>query len=649
MCGIAGFWASNGAARAAFSGGAGQAMTDVIRHRGPDAGAHFDDAEAGVFLGHRRLAILDTGEGGAQPMASASGRYVIVYNGEVYNHLGLRGELEARGAAPAWRGHSDTETLLALIEAEGVVQACRRAIGMFAFAVWDGRDRELWLARDRAGEKPLLFGRMAGAFAFASELRSLETLPGFEGKIDEVALRAYLARGCIPGELCIYAGLRKLRPGCVARLRAPGAEPEIETSWSLSEVLRDTAGARGQRGGRDTIAETEAVLQDVVASHMLSDVPLGSFLSGGIDSSLVTALMVNANRGPVRTFSIGFDLGRFDESAHARTVAAHLGTTHTEFRLRGEDALKEAPALAAVYDEPFADSSALPTLLLSRLARDHVTVALTGDGGDEVFGGYNRHILGPSLLRRFGGAPGPIRPAIAGAIGLLARGVGGRGEGFGALARRLGLPVTFFDRLGKVAGAVDASHDARALYAYLLGDGRESDELLHRPAAGVLPLDDPKGDLRDAELFMALDFLNYMPADVLTKVDRAAMAASLETRAPLLDARTVEQAWRLPIEAKVDGGIGKRALREILYRHVPRELIDRPKQGFAIPLDDWLRSSLRGWADACLGDLEPSLVDLMNPDAVMRLWTRHKLGAANAGGQIWAILMLQCWLSARTS
>lgn len=651
MCGIAGFWTPE----AGLGGEAGDAalrrMADAIAHRGPDSDGYWSDTETGVGLAQRRLAILDLSPAGAQPMPSASGRYMIVFNGEIYNHLELRAVLERDGAAPDWRGHSDTETLLAAIERWGVAETLPRLFGMFAFALWDKAERALWLARDRMGEKPLYYGWSGRMLVFGSELKALKGFPGFAPALDRETVTAYLRFGYAPCPHTIYQGVRKLPPAAYLRLETPdpGSAPEPQAYWSLRTIAETGTKNRLAGGFEEAVQALEAVLGEVVSSQMLSDVPLGAFLSGGVDSSLITALMQEHSSRPVRTFSIGFEDGRFNEAVHAREVAKHLRTDHTEFMVTEADALALVPDLPRIFDEPFADSSQLPTILLSRLTRQSVTVAMSGDGGDEMFGGYNRYMFGPSLWRRLGGLPAPARRGIALAASLAQRlGAGSGSSALSSLATRLGLPVTTIDRLSKFGAALGRAQDFDGFYREIVstwpapGDiavhKREAVSLLD--SGGLPALADP------AERMMALDALTYLPDDILVKVDRSAMSASLETRAPFLDARVVELAWRLPLSAKISNGVGKRILREMLYRRVPRELIERPKQGFAIPLDAWLRGALRDWAEALLSRGRLNESGLFEADAVRAVWADHLAGRDNAGARLWAVLMLQSWLEA---
>lgn len=632
----------------------------ALRHRGPDAEGYWDDLEAGIALGHRRLSILDLSAAGAQPMHSACGRYVIAFNGEIYNHKSLRAELDAAGqragAATAWRGTSDTETLLAAIAAWGLHQALRRACGMFALALWDRTARRLSLARDRMGEKPLYLARLvpengtyrAGGWAFASELGALRALPEFSASLDPSAISAYLAYGYVPETQCIYRGVRKVPAGHVLTLSAPAAEPAVEPFHPFVEVLAEGLAQRDE-GGMDEagqLEDLERILMQVVDEQMLSDVPLGCFLSGGIDSSLVASLMQRQRALPVRTFSIGFSEARFNEAPHAAAVARHLRTEHTEFVLREADALACVPQLASIYDEPFADASQIPTALLCREARRAVSVALTGDGGDEIFGGYNRHVIGPGLLRAISRVPVALRRPAARALQALAPHLVREDGWLRRASTWVNLPVTALDKAVALAPMLAETTKVADLHRHFVRTFHEPRDVQEAGAAQVPEAGLPPelAGLSPAEWMMAVDSLTYLPGDILVKVDRAAMASSLETRAPLLDVRVAAAAWALPETMKIEAGTGKRALRALLARHVPPTLFERPKQGFSIPLDGWLRGELRGWGAEMLAEDVLAAQAGLEMDAVRQLWQDHQAGRGNHGQKLWTVLMLLAWL-----
>lgn len=623
-------------------------MTAAIVHRGPDAEGHWADGTRGVALGHRRLSILDLSPAGAQPMQSTCGRYVIVFNGEIYNHLALRAALVADDADCVWRGHSDTETLLAAFAAWGVEATLRKSFGMFALAVWDRAEEVLMLARDRMGEKPLYYAKVGGGWAFGSELRALMPAPGFVARIDRRSVEDYLAYGYVPDSRSILAGVGKVPPGQILRICGRTRTARCDGYELFEELALDRG--RSQRGGTDKDFEMlsrdmETLLGDVVEEQMISDVPLGCFLSGGIDSSLVASLMQSRRSKPIQTFSIGFDVDRFNEAPHAARVARHLGTEHTEFPVSEDDALSLVPQLAEIYDEPFADSSQIPTTLLCRAARRAVTVALTGDGGDEVFGGYNRHVTVPRLWSALSRIPQAIRGPLGHGLGkLTALGVGENAL-LRAAARKSGLPVTTIDKLSRLGPTLGEAKNYRDLYGGLvrtfqnpavhLTGGSPTYRVPGGAAFSALPA---------GEWAMAMDSISYLPGDILVKVDRAAMSASLETRTPFLDARVIRAAWTLPFDALVRGRQGKFILRDILHRYVPRDIIDRPKQGFAVPLDRWLRGALRPWAQNLLDRADLFAAVGLREAGIKALWAAHLQEKANHGQQVWTILMLLLWI-----
>lgn len=647
MCGVAGLAIRSGLKDKRFFGATLDAMAARLEHRGPDAQGIWVDEVNGIGLAHRRLAILDLSAAGAQPMKSVDGRYVLVFNGEVYNHLDLRDELSSDFGGIDWLGRSDTETLLMGICHWGIADTLRRVAGMFAVAVWDGRERLLSLARDRMGEKPLHVVRLKEGWAFASELQAFLEIPDFDPTLDAGALPEFLATGAIPDRMSIWKDAYKVRPGFILQIK-PQTNEEHELEYgSFSNIVRSGSCARSRisRTVQDPADKIEHVLKAVIESQKISDVPLGCFLSGGIDSSLIAALMQQMDGRPIRTFAIGFDDLGYDESVHAERVAEYLGTDHSTYRLREEDALEIIPDLARVYDEPFADSSQIPTLLLCRRAREHVTVALTGDGGDEVFGGYNRHIMAPRIWAWISRIPVPLR-RYASCIGKTVHMAGGgRSAAMRALAHRVGLPATALDRANRFSEIVGHATSFAGLYWALTRHVDDPAFLLAFPETDISNLDLPWFDeLAPEEWLMAMDTFTYLPSDILVKVDRAAMNASLETRAPYLDKRTLEAAWSLPLEARIQNGSGKRVLKDILYRHVPRALLERPKQGFAVPIDRWLRGPLNSWADGLLTRDFVEDCGVLVSEEVETLWLAHKEKRANHGAILWSIIMLQAWL-----
>ena len=618
-------------------------MREQLAHRGPDAKGEWLDADRGLALGHRRLSILDLSEEGAQPMVSATGRWVIAYNGEVYNFGAIRDELAAEGAR--FRGGSDTEVMLAAIEAFGLTAAVRRFVGMFAFALWDRHEGVLWLVRDRLGIKPLHWARATdGSLVFGSELKALVAHPRFDDAIDRSALAAYLRFNCVPAPHTIYRSARKVRPGVILRFSTPESEPSEEVYWSATDVAH--AGLSDPFAGSEAEAAdaVEAALRDSVRLRMIADVPLGAFLSGGIDSSIVVALMQSLSARPVRTFSIGNERRDYDEAESAGRVARHLGTEHTSLVVSGRDALDVVPELPRMFDEPFADSSQIPTYLVSRLARQHVTVSLSGDGGDELFGGYNRHFWGPSIWSAMRRVPRTARSGVGRALQALRPGAWDRVAGaVGGVGVRL--PG---QQVHKLAGVLDA-RDATDLYRRLCSHWRSPLELVLGASQEAERFEPGHIGGGVAEDMMLTDLLTYLPDDILTKVDRASMAVSLEARVPILDHRVVELAWRLPLEHKVRGREGKRVLRAVLARHVPRELWDRPKMGFGVPVGDWLRGPLRPWAEDLLAEPRLRREGVFDADPIRAAWREHLAGTRNWQHHLWDVLMFQAWHEGRAT
>lgn len=641
MCGVAGFLDTRSTLRAEEMSRVGRQMAEALRHRGPDDGNVWMDAPAGVVLAHRRLAIIDLSHDGAQPMSSFDGRYVISYNGEIYNFPAMRRELESRGVT--FRGHSDTEVLLAAISVFGLETTLRRVSGMFAFALWDRQSRRLHLARDRFGEKPLYYGWQGSTFLFGSELKAFHEHPHWCGEIDRDALTLYMRHLCVPAPYSIYEGIRKLPPGTMLEIdpRASGDLPPPRVYWSIRGAVERGMADPFRGDEREAADELERLLREAVQVQMVSDVPLGAFLSGGIDSSTIVALMQAQSTRRVRTFTIGFAEAGFNEAGFAREIAAHLGTDHIEMFVSAADAAAAIPLLPTIYDEPFADSSQIPTYLLSKLTRQHVTVSLSGDGGDEVFGGYVRYTSGPAvwngvrLLPRFARrwAGRAIRRARPNRIDAsLAR-----------LLRRHSRPGEKLAKFGSVleAGSPDA------VYQALVSAWMEPEQLVLRgrePETQLSRQDEwPKLEDFVARMMYA-DALTYLPDDILTKVDRAAMAVSLETRVPFLDHGVFELATRLPLAMKVSGREGKRVLRAVLERHVPRQLVDRPKMGFGLPVDQWLRGHLRDWAEDLLDERRLTREGLLNVALVRGRWREHRQGSRNGHFELWSVLMLQAWL-----
>jgi asparagine synthase (glutamine-hydrolysing) len=613
MCGLAGYWSSrNGSAEHAA---VLRCMTQALRHRGPDDEGQWIDAPAGIALGHRRLAVLDLSSAGHQPMVSRGGRYVIAFNGEIYNHADLRGLLPTA----AWRGHSDTETLLAAIEEWGLQRALQETVGMFAFALWDCTTRTLSLARDRLGEKPLYFGRLGPTLLFASELKALQGHPEFRAEVDMEALRDYVCHGYVRAPRSIYKEIHKVPPGTIVHVRGDASAPiSNEAFWDLESIVAARAARMFVGSASDAVDEIEVRVRAAVKLQQLADVPVGAFLSGGVDSSSVVALMQAQSMIPVKTFSVGFAESQYNEAPSARAVAKHLGTEHTELLVTARDALEIIPRLPTVYDEPFADPSQIPTILVAALARKHVTVALSGDGGDELFCGYERYPTTLKVWRRLARIPPFVR-------GILGRAASSHRFGRGLGAANVDDFYEFVnsqwkDHPGLVTGQ----------------DGRRAAKIPRAPA-----------EVADArERMMYADTRDYLPDDVLVKVDRAAMAASLEARVPFLDHRVVEFAWTLPVGIKAFGGAGKWPLKQLLYRYVPRSLVDRPKQGFGIPLEHWLRGPLREWSEDLLSQRRLAAHGLLDEQAVRKEWQIHLSGKRDRHYSLWTVLMFQAWYAA---
>ena len=645
MCGIAGLW-TRGTCRADDA----RAMATALRHRGPDDAGVWCDPDAGVALSHRRLSIIDLSSAGHQPMASPNGRHVLSFNGEIYNHLDLRRDLERAGESD-WRGDSDTETLIRGIARWGLDETLRRAVGMFALALWDRQDRVLSLARDRIGEKPLFYGWSRDGLMFGSELKALFALPGLERRVDEQSLALYLRHNFVPAPRSILRHVYKVEPGVIMAVRAaalaqppagaPSADGAVTTGiecrryWSLSDIV--TAPQDTAMTADDAVGQLEARLEQAVGLQLAADVPVGAFLSGGVDSSAVVALMCKLAPSRIRTFTIGFAESGMDEAPYAKAVAAHLGTEHHEMYVGAEDALALVPELPRIYDEPFGDSSQIPTALLSRFTRQSVTVALSGDGGDELFCGYNRYLISRRLWDGMARIPRPVRALMGSAIGSVAP---------STWDRMTGLPlVPDIPMLGAKAHKLGAMLRTPLALADIYRGA--SEEWMGEPpvrggadaAHALLPTQAPTPE----EQMMHWDMRGYLPDDILVKVDRASMAASLETRVPFLDHRVVEQAWRTPLEFKKQGMTGKWMLRQILYRHVPRALIERPKAGFAVPIGAWLRGPLRDWAQSLLSPAALARQPVLDAPAIRRRLAQHLAGSHDWTGSLWGVLMFQAW------
>ncbi len=637
MCGFAGFFYRDACPVQAET--ILDAMGLAIANRGPDSQAIWLDAQAGIGLSHRRLAIVDLSPAGHQPMHSDTGRYVIAFNGEIYNHLAIRTQLEQLSQRQ-WRGHSDTETLLAGIEAWGLKKTLELAVGMFALALWDTQTNQLQLARDRFGEKPLYYGWNNNVFLFGSELKSFRAHPDFVTEINRDALCLYLRHNYIPAPYSIYQGIAKLMPASIATLQADGNNLVIEQYWDAKAVMANQQ--HDTRSDTDQIETLEQLLKQAVGDQMMADVPLGAFLSGGVDSSLIVALMQQQSDKPIKTFSIGFYEKEFNEAEHAKAVATHLGTEHTELYVSADDALKLVSSMAQVYDEPFADSSQLPTYLVSQMAKQHVTVSLSGDAGDEVFCGYNRYLLTDMTWSKLAKVPVFLRKL--GAKILRAVPVNLWNKLNSLLPSRYKM-ANLGDKLHKAADVISSSSVDELYYglishwknpASVVIGGREPHTLLTTPSQSSM-------FRHSIPRMMALDTLTYLPDDILVKVDRAAMAVSLETRVPFLDHRVFEYAWTMPQRLKLNKGVTKDCLRKILYKYVPQHLIERPKSGFAVPVADWLRGPLKPWAEQLLLPERLAKEGIFDHQHISQMWLEHQSGKRNWQYHLWDILMFQSW------
>lgn len=642
MCGLTGFWHPGGGEESALRAEVTR-MADTLVHRGPDDSGVWVDGAAGIALGFRRLSIIDLSPTGHQPMCSGDGRFVIIFNGEIYNFLELKKDLERLG--DRFRGGSDTEVILAGCVRWGIEQTLRRIAGMFAIALWDRRERTLLLARDRLGKKPMYYRRDGQCFLFASELKAFHADSSFRPELDRDALALYLRHGYIPSPYSIYRGVSKLPPGHFLMVRS-GQPGESVPYWDIRAIVSEGVRHPLDLSEPEALEMLETLLSDSVSKRMIADVPLGALLSGGIDSSLVVALMQAASSRPVKTFTIGFPVSEYNEANEAKAVARHLGTDHTELYVTPEEAQAVIPKLPDLYDEPFADASQIPTHLVCALARRFVTVSLSGDGGDELFGGYTRYLWAENIWRWIRGSPRTLRTAAA--AGIEAVGPAGWDALYGIVepllpaSRRYTLPG---DKLQKLAGLL-SSRSPDELYLRLVSLWKEPGEIVlgaHEPQTVLRDPSTPRLVPNFTERMMYTDLVTYLPDDILTKVDRASMGVSLEARSPLLDHRLVEWAWRLPLRWKRRHGQGKWLLRQLLHRYVPRPLVDRPKTGFAIPIDVWLRGPLKEWAEDLLDESRIQQEGIFDPRPIRAAWSAHLSGHRNEQYRLWVILMFQAW------
>ena len=626
MCGLSGFFSSALKFKEKNASNYAEACLASLKHRGPDDNGYWVDYNSGIMLAHTRLAIVDLSEAGHQPMASACDRFMISFNGEIYNHLELRKELEEENSAPVWKGHSDTETLLACFSAWGIERTLKATVGMFAIALWDKQEHQLTLARDRVGEKPLYWGWQNDTLLFGSELKALKVHPDFSADINRDAICLLMRHNYIPAPHTIYTGIYKLMPGHFITFPANSNNNTSVSNpyWSMNTVIESGLSNPFQGSQKESTDRLEAIISTSIRDQMLSDVPLGAFLSGGVDSSLIVSLMQKFSSRPVKTYAIGFEDERFNEAPYAAAVAKHLGTEHTDMYVSEKDILDLVPSLSDIYCEPFADSSQLPTIMVAKMARQHVTVALSGDAGDELFGGYTPYQFTPRYWNKVQSIPLNIRTIIAKYI------------------TNIPLP----QRINKLATCMDAATQEefyRRIISHwqapesIVLDGKEPATMFSSPTLW------PQ-NVNFVEWMMATDAQVYMTDDILVKVDRASMYSSLETRVPLLDHRIIEFAWQLPLDYKIKNGTGKIPLRDILYRHVPRELIERPKKGFSVPLAAWLRGPLKQWAESLLDAGRLNREGYFNTSVIRARWEQHLSGKMDYSRQLWNVLMFQAWL-----
>lgn len=647
MCGINGFYSkySNNFDNIIAK------MNSAISHRGPDTNGIWSDSNSGIVFGHQRLSIIDLSIAGNQPMQSNSGRFILTYNGEVYNHLEIRRELKHKNSNTKWRGSSDTETLLEAIDYWGIEIALQKIDGMFAFGLWDKKKRSLILARDRAGEKPLYYGWQGEGknkvFLFGSELKALKTHPMFSGEINRNSIALQLRHNCIPAPYSIYKDIHKLMSGNYLELKESDLKknllPISKSYWSYTETAKNQNNNHFSLSEEDIKKDLEKHLKLSVKKQMISDVPLGAFLSGGIDSSTIVALMQSQSSNPVKTFTIGFSENDYDESKYAKKIANHLGTDHTELYVSSKKAMDVIPKIPCIYDEPFSDSSQIPTFLVSQLAKNHVKVAISGDGGDELFCGYNRYLMSKKFLNMFRFIPLSLRKTLASSIQLISS------QNWNKISNYLpGLNdhVNFGDKIHKGASVLES----QTLYDYyykLCSHWKNPNKVVVNCKEPKTLLTDLNQDLKNFDIqqqMMILDFITYLPDDILTKVDRAAMACSLETRVPFLDHKLIEHVWKIPHSLKFRNGKGKWILRQILEQYVPKDLTERPKMGFGVPIGIWLRGPLKDWAENLLSEKRLKQEGFFNPKPIRDKWMEHLSGKKNWQYDLWDILMFQAWI-----
>lgn len=646
MCGIAGFLNFKATQTQGALISLGKNMSGTLIHRGPDDSGIWADEKDGICLAHRRLAILDLSPLGHQPMVSQSKRYVLIFNGEIYNYMEIRKDLELRNCN--FKGHSDTEVMLAAFETWGLFESLKKFIGMFAIALWDQKEKQLYLIRDRLGKKPLYYGFMGNTFLFGSELKALKVHPEFQKEINRNALTAFLRYSYIPTPYSIYENIYKLNPGTVLTLNPKKGWNQVKLTsyWSFEEIARKSRDLPSHKNETEAVEELDSLLKDAVRIRMYSDVPLGVFLSGGIDSSLITALMQAQSEIPIKTFTIGFQESAYNEAPYSKEIAKHLGTNHAEFYLSPKDAMEVIPLLPILYDEPFADPSQIPTYLVSKVAKQQVTVALSGDGGDEIFGGYNRYLIGKNIWKKISRLPTPLKKSFSIGMTKISPQVI---DSIFSLFNRFHFAFLREERPGeklhKLAQILTVS-SCEEMYYQFISHWKDPETVVMN---GKEPLTYLKtiqwnSKMSCVEKMMAWDTLTYLPDDILAKVDRASMGVSLEVRAPLLDHRVVEYAWNLPEELKIRQKETRWILRKILYQYVPKQLIERPKMGFGLPIGEWLRGSLREWAESLINEQKLKNENFFQPEPIREKWEEHLSKKRNWYDLLWNILMFEAWL-----
>ncbi len=644
MCGFAGFWTQNNSGIAPVD--TLKRMNQAIAHRGPDDTGEWFDPESGVALGFRRLSILDLSPAGHQPMTSASGRYVMTFNGEIYNFAELRGDLESTGVV--FRGHSDTEVLLAAMECWGIVATIQRAAGMFAIVVWDREERALHLIRDRLGEKPLYYGVLGGVLLFGSELKALQQHHAWNTTIDRQSVALFLRHNYVPAPYSIYKNVAKVVPGTIVTFRGSPTETSVVSAyWSPLEMVHRCVADPLIGSDEEVLGALDSRLRQTIRDEMVADVPLGAFLSGGVDSSLLVALMQAQSDKPIKTFTIGFHETGYNEATHAKAVASHLGTDHTELYVSPAEAMSVIPRMPSIYDEPFADSSQIPTFLVAQLARQSVTVSLSGEGGDELFAGYNRYFWGERLWNRLSTIPQPLRAGLGGMLRSVTP------DRWDSIANTLSSVIP---KRYQVVNPGHKIHKTASFVGVTTPDDMYRRLMTHWPdPAAIAGVAEPLTQLTTpsawptfdnvVQRMMYFDLVTELPDDILVKVDRATMAVSLESRAPFLDHRVAEFAWRIPMHQKIRDGQGKWILRQLLYKYVPQSLIDRPKMGFGVPIDSWLRGPLRGWAESLIEPSRLKREGYLESAEISKIWNQHQSGQHNHSHLLWGVLMFQAWLS----